>query len=176
MRGNHESSQAAASEFQTIFPQTQNGVNNNTPAYVYNTANPDAATQPLPTKAGSTFTVGSNISSPSANLNGLSYSFQYGNSTFMLLDQFVPTDGKASNGAAYDVNNNAISSQQNWISNTLSTRPAGTQAFVFGNQSFKLREAFQRTLAETKLARPDRVNVVAPGQIAAHLAILRGLG
>ena len=64
LRGNHESKDTAAKEFQRIFPQTQTGVNNNTPADVYNVKNPDQAAQPTPTKAGSTFIVARTSAAP----------------------------------------------------------------------------------------------------------------
>ncbi len=121
-------------EFQRIFPQTQNGVNNATPADVYNIHNPDQATQPTPAKAGSNFTIGANFSSPSANLAGLSYAFDYNNAHFVLLDQFTTTDGKASDGSKYDLNNTAIASQQGWITTALAGKPAGGHAFVFGHK------------------------------------------
>jgi hypothetical protein len=108
-RGNHESSADAATQFQGLYPQTQgNGTN----------------------VVGATL-----FSSPSANLNGLSYSFDYGNARFVLLDQFTPTDGKASDGTAYDVHNNAIGSQQSWISHTLAGKPMNGHAFVFGHKN-----------------------------------------
>ena len=134
VRGNHESSRAAAVEFQRIFPQTQNGRNNATPADVFAVTNKDAATQPTPKPAGTPFTVGTAFSSPSANLAGLSYSFTFNNATFLLLDQFTPADGKASDGTAYNTSNNAIASQQPWITKTLAFRPANTQAFVFSHK------------------------------------------
>ena len=99
-RGNHDSSVAAATEFQRIYPQTQTGIMNSTPADVFTDYNPDAALQPFPTVTGSTFTLGSNFSSPlnvttgtgaTANsLVGLTYSFDYGNSHFVGVD--VPGD------------------------------------------------------------------------------------
>ncbi len=97
----------AALEVQNYFPQTQGGANS----------------------VGAT-----NFSSPSANLAGLSYSFDYDNARFMLLDQFTPTDGKASDGSTYSQGNNAIASQQPWISSTLSSKPANTHAFVFSHK------------------------------------------
>ena len=124
LRGNHESSQTAAIEFQRIFPQTQSGLNNATPSNAFVTTPDDANTHPV-AKTGSTFTIGSNFSSPSANLKGLSYSFNYRNVTFMLLDQFTPTDGAA----------NAIDNQQGWISAQLSAKPAGNHAFVFAHKN-----------------------------------------
>lgn len=125
LRGNHESSQAAGLEFQRIFPQTQNGINNNTPANVFSVSNPDGANQPFPIQKGSAFAIGSNFSSPSANLNGLSYSFDYSNARFVLLDQFTPTDGTA----------NTIDNQQSWISAQLSGKLAGNHAFVFAHKN-----------------------------------------
>ena len=107
LRGNHEGSILAGPEVQSYFPQTQGGVNS----------------------VGAT-----NFSSPSANLAGLSYSFDFNNARFMLLDQFTPTDGKASDGSTYSQGNNAIASQQPWISSTLSSRPANTHAFVFSHK------------------------------------------
>lgn len=98
LRGNHESNQAAAVKTQALFEQTQ-GLGDN----VY----------------GAT-----NFSSPQANLNGLTYSFDYGNARFVLLDQFTRTDG--SYGSIID--------QQSWIDSTLSGRDADTHAFVFSHK------------------------------------------
>jgi hypothetical protein len=122
LRGNHESSKTAAIEFKRIFPQTQDGVNNATPAdaFVYTDS---AQTKPAG-KTGSAFTVGSGFSSPSTPLSGLSYTFTYNNATFVLLDQFTPPDSSA----------NMIDSQQTWISSVLASRPAKTHAFVFGHK------------------------------------------
>lgn len=122
LRGNHESSKTAAIEFKRIFPQTVNGINNSTSsdAFVYTDS---AQTKPI-AKAGATFTVGSGFSSPNTALTGLSYAFTYNNATFILLDQFTPPDSSA----------NAVDSQQSWITNVLSSRPAKTHAFVFGHK------------------------------------------
>ena len=76
----------------------------------------------------------------------------------MLLDQFTPTDGKASNGAAYDVNNNAIASQQSWISSTLSGRPADTQAFVFGHKGLITENHTDVLLGANPCANPAAQN------------------
>ncbi len=67
LRGNHEGSQIAAAEFQTLYPQTVG--------------------------SGDHVFGAKNFSSPFANLNGLSYSFDYKNARFVLLDQFTRTDG-----------------------------------------------------------------------------------
>ena len=117
VRGNHEGSILGGPEVQIYFPQTRTIAT--------------GGTEGTFTKSdGTTFTMGANFSSPSANLNGLSYSFDYNNVRFVLLDQFTPTDGKASDGSTYSQGNNAIASQQNWTSSTLGSKPADTHAFV----------------------------------------------
>jgi hypothetical protein len=124
LRGNHESSATSATEFKRVFPQTQTGVNNQTPA--------DAlATTPYygapPANTNTTFTVGSNFNSPTAidpNYAGLSYSFDYDNARFVLLDQFtIP-----------NITCNLIENQQPWITGMLGNRPSRTHAFVFGHK------------------------------------------
>lgn len=127
LRGNHESSQTAAIEFQRIFPQTQNGLNNATPLDAFVTTPDDANTHPV-APIGHPFTVGSDFSSPSPNLEGLSYSFDYKNARFVLLDQFTRTDGSGSDP------NTSIIDQQDWISSTLEGKPTGGHAFVFGHK------------------------------------------
>lgn len=135
IRGNHEDSAAAASVFQSSFPQTQNGVQNNSPSSVLSMSNPDASTLTTPTNTlGSTFTQGSSYSSPdpwsSGNLAGMSYSFDFSNARFILLDQFTPIGGWPS-GASMTT---TINAQQSWISSRLSGRTAGTHAFVFSHK------------------------------------------
>jgi hypothetical protein len=123
LRGNHESSATAAAEFVKIFPQTQNGLNNSTPAAVFVTTADDARTHPVE-KLGFPFVIGSKFSSPNASLKGLSYSFTYDNATFVLLDMFTPADGSV----------NTIEMQQTWITNVLKNRPQETHAFVFSHK------------------------------------------
>jgi len=123
LRGNHESKQAAAVEFTRVFPQTQNGSNNSTPVNAFVTTPDDEATKPVK-NTGSPFILVSNFSSPSENLKGLSYSFDYSDARFVLLDQFTPPDGAA----------NTIDNQQDWISKVLSGRAAGSHAFVFAHK------------------------------------------
>ncbi len=114
LRGNHEGSALAATEVQALFPQTQTGVFTKTD--------------------GTAFSMGSGFSSPSTNLAGLSYAFTYNNATFVLLDQFTPTDSKASDGSTYSQSNNAISSQQPWITSTLNSKPGDSHAFIFSHK------------------------------------------
>jgi hypothetical protein len=121
LRGNHEGSATAALEVQSFFPQTRTVTTGGTEGTFTRTG-------------GSTFSLGTNFTSPSVNLNGLSYSFDYNNARFVLLDQFTPTDGKASDGSTYSLGNNAISSQQPWISSVLGGKPADSHAFVFSHK------------------------------------------
>ena len=124
LRGNHETSATGATEFKRVFPQTQTGVNNQTPSDALVTT---TYYGPPPANTNSTFTVGTNFSSPTAidpNYAGLTYSFDYDNARFVLLDGFtIP-----------NVACNLIEIQQPWISDTLATRTAGTHAFVFGHK------------------------------------------
>jgi hypothetical protein len=132
LRGNHEAAEDptyldSGLEFQHAFPQIGTGVNNNTPEDITTAIIPagDLANNSPATKTGGIFTVGSNFSMPTAvnaANKSLSYSFQYSNATFMLLDQF---DGS---GNYY---NSSVPLQQPWISDTLSRRPTNTHAFVF---------------------------------------------
>jgi hypothetical protein len=103
LRGNHEGSQAAALRFQTDFPQTQG--------------------------SGSHVLGATSFSSPATNLNGLSYSFDFNNARFVLLDQFTRTDGTGST-------DDNILDQQTWITSRLDKNTRGTeQAFVFAHKN-----------------------------------------
>jgi hypothetical protein len=123
LRGNHESSQTAAIEFQRIFPQTRTGVNNQTPANALITTTYYGAP---PVNTGTTFTAGSHFNSPSPDFAGLTYSFDYDNARFVLLDQFT-----SPSGSSHSV---LTSSDVNWVDTQLSDRAAGTHAFVFGHK------------------------------------------
>jgi hypothetical protein len=135
LRGNHDSHRLSGAEFKRIYPQTQNGTMNATPVNVFSVSNPDSAAQPFPKQEGSPFTIGTNFSSPDSkttrNLDwsGLSYSFDYNNARFVLLDQFAPLNGKE--GERPDL---TIDQQVPWISATLDGKPAGGHAFVFGHK------------------------------------------
>lgn len=123
LRGNHESSKTAAAEFLRVFPQTRNGQQNATPRDAFIAHWDDVNTLPSEPK-GLPFAVGSNFTSPSPALAGLSYAFDYENARVLLLDQFTPADGSA----------NSIAAQQDWINTTLSVRSAGSHGFVFAHK------------------------------------------
>jgi hypothetical protein len=133
LRGNHESSQTGANEFLRVFPQTQNALMNTTPGDAYTVTNPDALTQPFPTKSGPSFKVGSISASPAApaGFGGLCYAFDYNNARFVMLDQFVSSDGASHTTSATQVLDN---NQVAWMNAQLAGRSAGTQAFVFGHK------------------------------------------
>ena len=133
LRGNHDDTARQATNFQSYYPQTQGGNQNATPSSVFALSNPDTSTQPYPTQEGASFKLGSNFSSPdpwsTGNLKGLSYSFDYAGSRFVLLDQFTPTDSNSS----YSINT-TIGAQQSWISTQLAGKPSGGHAFVFAHK------------------------------------------
>jgi hypothetical protein len=133
LRGNHDDSAALATQFQSDYPQGVNGLQNDTSSAALNVTNPDADKQPIPANTGSSFTLGSNFSSPdpwsTGDLKGLSYSFDYKDSRFILLDQFTPTDGNSAYGIT-----SSIAAQQSWITKQLSSRTSGGHAFVFAHK------------------------------------------
>lgn len=133
LRGNHESKQANAQDFVLIWPQTQSGMHNASPAGVFNVGGLDA---PAPIKTGAPFRVGKVLGSPdpdgTGNLNGLSYAFDYENARFVLLDQFEPRDGGVES-SPYSLDT-TIGKQQSWIDSQLSSKTAGSHAFVFGHK------------------------------------------
>jgi len=136
-RGNHDDGSAA--EFVKLFPQTQTGQMNATPALAFANVSAiypaaDASAQPIPTVSGSAFTQGTNFSaigSPSANLLGLSYGFDFNNARLVFIDQFTPVDKlNPDEVSAYSLGTTA-SQQQTWINKALAGKPSGGHAFVF---------------------------------------------
>lgn len=126
LRGNHESSQSNAQRCQLIFPQTQTGVNNQTPSMVSSTIYGNLTDPNLyPDYTTSTFTVGNNfVSEPT--MEGLTYSFDYDNARFVLIDQFTKPSGTShSNLDATDVN---------WIGGRFSDPNRPDHAFSFAHK------------------------------------------
>jgi hypothetical protein len=124
LRGNHESSKTSAVEFQRLFPQNVDGLNNRTPADAFTATSvygtPAAVTTPQ-------FTAGSNFVSLSG-FEGLTYAFDYGNARFVLYDQFTPPSG-----ASHSIMTNA---DADFIAAQVAARPAGGHAFLFGHKGF----------------------------------------
>lgn len=127
LRGNHEDEQVGANtrEFLRVFPQTRDGIQNKMPLDAFNWTDSATLHPALPGTAPAPFSVGSGFTSPNAAMSGLSYAFNAGNATFVLLDQFRPADTTV---------HNAIDSQLVWIDTTLAKRPAGNHAFVLGHK------------------------------------------
>jgi len=150
LRGNHESKQEDAREFVRLWPQTLTGTHNTTPADAFHVAGLDAKP---PVASGSPFTLGKILGSPdpdgSGNLKGLSYAFDYNNARFVLLDQFTPLDG----GSAYSLDT-TIGKQQSWIESQLSSRPAGTHAFVMGHKGLISEFHVDTLFGETPFENP----------------------
>jgi hypothetical protein len=144
LRGNHEDKPSNpggtlpadfygsyAREFQRIFPQTgavpaYAGINNNTPHDAIVTSNAFATYYPpLLPPTTPTFNVGVNFTTE-PTMEGLTYSFDYNNSRFVLIDQFTKPAGTShSNLDATDVT---------WIGTQFSSRPANTHAFSFAHK------------------------------------------
>jgi hypothetical protein len=114
LRGNHENTAANAVRFQQIFPQTQSCTNNLTPSMVSTTIYGAQTVNP------GTFCVGGNFASE-ATMEGLTYSFDYDNARFVMIDQFTKPAGTAH-------------SNLNWIGARFSSRPANTHAFSFAHK------------------------------------------
>ena len=137
MRGNHEtygtSNSFGIPAFQASFPQTQGGSNT----------------------FGAT-----NFSSPtsvSTELNGMTYSFDYNNARFVILDPWVtPTRNTPMAGYNYGY---SIAEQQAWISSRLDLSTRGTDhAFVLSHQPL-IAENHQDTMfVGYSNANPDMQN------------------
>jgi hypothetical protein len=143
LRGNHDDGASQAAECQALYPQTQNGIHNATPAAKFDYAAaavvaPDNANLGVPAMPdpGSSFQVGENLSSPdptvTGNLVGLTYSFDFENARFILLDQFTPA-APATAGPAYNLAT-TIGTQQSWITAQLQNRRPGSHGFVFSHK------------------------------------------
>ena len=73
------------------------------------------------------FSAPTNFSSPTdidPNYAGLSYSFDYDNARFVLLDSFTIPNNPC----------NLVENQQPWITSTLASKSADTHAFVFSHK------------------------------------------
>ena len=125
LRGNHESSQAAALQFQGLYPQTQGAG---------------------PNVAGATA-----FSSPFATLKGLSYSFDVHGARFVLLDQFTRTDGTSYLGSS----NDNVLDQLPWITATLDAKAADQHAFVFAHKGLITENHVDTLFGANPAANPD---------------------
>jgi hypothetical protein len=139
MRGNHETYASPGNNygitaFQTNYPQTQ-GISNTFGAY--------------------------NFSSPtsvSSDLNGMSYSFDYNNARFVIIDPWA-TPGKVDNnpdGYAYGY---TVNDQQSWISSRLNKGTRDKEhAFVFSHQPLMAENHQDTMFSGYTNANPDWQN------------------
>ncbi len=150
LRGNHDANNIAGYEFRSLYPQTLGGPMNATPSYVFDqnpadvkyVANPDSATQPfpVPNPRRHPFMLGRHFSTPDPtttggnNWTGLSYSFDFENARFVLLDQFTPLQSDPTLSLSHNPEPNAIKLQQAWIDTVLSGKGRSDHAFVFSHK------------------------------------------
>lgn len=109
VRGNHEGSFSGANEFVNLYPQARG--------------------------FGPHVFGARDFSSPSEPLDGLSYSFDFGNVRLVLLDQFVRSNGTGYNNAVTTNVDNNIVDQQAWIDGRLADKPKNSHAFVLSHKN-----------------------------------------
>lgn len=176
LRGNHDDSADAATQFLRFFPQTRTGEQNN-PAIqstAYSVQNPDTQWLPeIPRTNTSSFSMGSAFSSPSSpntgDMTGLTYSFDYNNARFVMLDHFTSEDG-LSHDTTPDANAvqrtaNPIMHQQSWIDGRLSGRSSNTHAFCFAHKGLLTQDHSDVMFGYTvdNVLAPDFSTFAAPG-------------
>jgi len=151
LRGNHENSAAGAQEFQRIFPQTgfgTAGLNNLTPANAFITTPFYGVPAPVTTLP---FSVGDNFASYNSAFTGLFYSFDYNNARFVLVDQFIGTDGSNSGQLV-------TSDMANWVGTRLSGRPVNGHAFVFAHKGIITENHADTMFGSSPSANPSVAN------------------
>ncbi|MDM4765084.1 metallophosphoesterase [Pelomonas sp. SE-A7] len=136
VRGNHEPSLAAANRFLQNFPQTR-GMGANV--------------------VGAT---GHRSPATPAGLGGLTYAFEYGNATFIAIDQYVRTNntGTSANTATLD--------QVDWIVQQLQNRPANTHAFLFAHKPLIGQNHVDNLLGANPSSSPTERNKLIKGMAA----------
>ena len=132
LRGNHDAAAPDAGvEFARVYPQIGTGLNNCTPEDVVAAEiipAEDMQANPPAKKKGQPFILGGNFSAPATNAiyKSVSYSFDYENVRFVLLDQFDNSG---------NTKNSTIAAQQGWISSRLSDPKRPLHALVFSHKS-----------------------------------------
>jgi hypothetical protein len=169
LRGNHESSAASAAEVTRVFPQTQSATMNATPADAYAVANTDQATQPSPVKSGDPFRVGAIATAPvpvPLGFGGLCYAVDFKNARLVFLDQFTPLTN-ASHSVLDD-------GQVAWMNSELTSRPAGTHAFVFGHKGIITDSHVDTLFGANPSVNPALQNTFIDGLAAAGVRYYMG--
>lgn len=133
LRGNHDAgwggAEGSGPEFQFLYPQTRDGVNNATPSLPEDLG-VEGSMAPDPKTKSETFLVGTNFCSPqmtfgSVSMAGLTYSFDFEDARLVLLDQF---------GDSSERRGSTIAAQQDWITGRLADPQRPPHAFVFGHK------------------------------------------
>ena len=144
LRGNHENAAGEAAEFIRVFPQTQNGINNKTPLDAMVTT-PFYGVPPVNTNKP--FKIGHNFTTVSEDFAGLTYSFDYNNARFVLIDQFeTPAAPNHSVLTKTDVD---------WVGERLSRRPKDTHAFVFAHKHLNSENHADTLFGDNPSKNPD---------------------
>ena len=132
LRGNQDAARADSGvEFARVYPQIGTGMNNSTPEDVVAAEiipAEDMKANPPVKKTGQPFILGAHFSAPATNAlyKSVSYSFDFNNVRFVLLDQFDNTG---------NTKNSTIAEQQDWISSRLSDPKRPQHALVFGHKN-----------------------------------------
>ncbi|MEI6561865.1 MAG: metallophosphoesterase [Verrucomicrobiota bacterium] len=132
LRGNHDAAWVdSGEEFARVYPQIGTGMNNSTPEDIVAAEiipAGDMQANPPAQKKGQPFILGSNFSAPATNAlyKSVSYSFDYDNVRFVLLDQFDNSG---------NTKNSTIAEQVDWISSRLADSKRPKNALVFGHKN-----------------------------------------
>ena len=132
LRGNHDAAVPdSGEEFIRVYPQIGTGLNNITPEDIVAAdiiPAGDLKANPPEKQKGKPFVLGGNFSSPATNAlyKSVSYSFDYNNVRFVLLDQFDNSG---------NTKNSTIAEQMDWISGRLSDPKRPANAIVFGHKN-----------------------------------------
>ena len=132
LRGNHDASVSDSGvEFARVYPQIGTGMNNSTPEDIVAAEiipAVDMKANPPAKKAGQPFVLGANFSAPATNAlyKSVSYSFDYNNVRFVLLDQFDNSG---------NTKHSTIAEQVDWISSRLADPKRPKNALVFGHKN-----------------------------------------
>ena len=124
--GNHDDGQGGT--LVTDYPQTQTGIMNTTPSSAFNPSGNDplqpfASVQGMPFQCGSIVTAGA-----PKGFTGLDYAVDYRNARLVFVDQFKSPD------ATVPAHSLLTADDVNWMNSELTSRRAGTQAFVFAHK------------------------------------------
>ena len=124
--GNHDDGQGAA--LVANYPQTQTGVMSTTPSSAFNPTGNDPL-QPFASVLSEPFECGAVVTNAAPKgFAGLDYAVDYRNARLVFVDQFTSPD------TTVPAHEALTADDVNWMNSELTSRPAGTQAFVFAHK------------------------------------------